>query len=379
MEAAGERALQQRLREDGSFLISVKSTGQGPGKRRLGARQLGDFCREMSNLLKAGISLVRALDILSREEGIPGGVKAIYLEVLSDLKKGAGLSQAMENTGCFPELMRGMIRSGEENGNLDIVMERLAGQYEKEYRLNQQVKSTMAYPLVLFVMCVAIMLVIVIFVLPQFEELFAGMESLPVLTEIVIALSHFLAGYWYVALLTALLLTAAVRLILQKPSVRRRLDSVKVHMPVLGRLNQVIYTARFARTLSSLYAGGIPVGSSLKIAAETIGNSYVEEQFREVSGKVRGGAPLSEALRGVDGLLNKLSSTILVGEESGRLDAMLDAIADSMEKDAEEAAKRMVTLLEPVMICVMAVIIAIVIIAVMLPIYESYGAIEAMG
>ena len=148
------------------------------------------------------------------------------------------------------------------------------------------------------------------------------------------------------------------------------------HMPVLGKLNKVIYTARFARTLSSLYSGGMSVMNSLKLAAETIDNRYVEEQFEQVSVRVRSGVPLSEALREVDGLLAKLSSTILVGEESGRLDTMLDSIAQSLEMDAQEATKRMVTLLEPVMICVMGLMVGFVVAAVMLPIYESYAAIE---
>ena len=154
------------------------------------------------------------------------------------------------------------------------------------------------------------------------------------------------------------------------------MDYLKVHAPIFGKLNKVIYTARFARTLSSLYSSGMSVVNSLKLAAETIGNQYVEEQFAQVSVKVRSGVPLSEALQDVDGLMKKLSSTILVGEESGRLDTMLDSIAQSMEMEAQEATKRMVTLLEPLMICVMALLVGFVVVAVMLPIYESYGAIE---
>ncbi len=375
MDAANEKILQQKLKEDGLYLISAKDLNQSR-RRRFNSRQLADFSRELSNLLRAGVSLVRALDIISQEEGLAAFARDVYIELLSDLKKGVSLSEAMENRNCFPGLMRGMIRSGEGNGNLDEVTSRLADHYEKDARLNQQVKSAMTYPIVLLVMCVAIMLIIVTFVLPQFEELFAQMESLPVPTEMVLAISHFLISYWYIALVAVLLLVAGLRLLMQVPRVRRSIDSMKVHLPVFGKLNRVIYTARFARTLSSLYTSGIPVGSSLKMAAETIGNLYVEEQFEQVSVKVRGGTPLSEALRTVDGLQNKLASTILIGEESGRLDTMLDSIAASLEVEAQEATKRMVTLIEPLMICVMAFIVAFVIIAVMLPIYQSYSAIE---
>ena len=154
------------------------------------------------------------------------------------------------------------------------------------------------------------------------------------------------------------------------------MDFIKVRMPVIGKLNKVIYTARFARTLSSLYSSGMPIVAALQTAGGTIGNLYVEEQFEQVAITVRSGVPLSQALKEVDGLLRKLSSTILVGEESGRLDTMLDSIAMTMEEEAEAATKRLVTMLEPVLICLMAMVVGFIIIAVMLPIYDSYSAIE---
>lgn len=375
-EAVNEKVLQQNLKEQGFYLISAKKTGGMGSRRRFTSRQLAEFNKEMSSLLTAGVSLVRALDIISQEEGTPAFARDVYGAMLVDIKKGISLSEAMENRNCFPGLMKGMIRSGEGSGNLDQVTGRLAIHYEKEAVLNQQVRSAMMYPLVLLVMCVAIVLIIVTFVLPQFEELFSQMESLPLATEIVMGFAHLLVQRWYAVLVGILVALAVSRIILGFPKVRRKMDYLKVHMPVLGKLNKVIYTARFARTLSSLYSGGMSVVNSLKLAAETIDNRYVEEQFEQVSVRVRSGVPLSEALREVDGLLAKLSSTILVGEESGRLDTMLDSIAQSLEMDAQEATKRMVTLLEPVMICVMGLMVGFVVAAVMLPIYESYAAIE---
>ena len=147
-------------------------------------------------------------------------------------------------------------------------------------------------------------------------------------------------------------------------------------MPGFGRLFKVIYTARFARTLSSLYSSGMPIAQAIGIAGETVGNTYVEEQFDMVVTQVRSGIALSQALHEVDGFLLKLSSTILVGEESGQLDVMLDSIAATLEEDAEQATKRMVTLLEPILIICMAVVVGFIMIAVMLPIYQSYAAIE---
>ena len=376
MEAAGEGVLQQMLKEQGLYLIEAKDAAAVKKHKKLNARQLSEFSKELSTLLASGVSIVRALEIIAEEDGISPVTKALYLDILAELKRGLSLSEAMEMKQCFPELMLGMIRSGEGSGNIDAVMNRLALHYERENRLKQQVQSAMTYPMVLLVMSILVVILIVTFILPQFEELFAEMESLPVVTEILMGISDFLVTQWYVALLVIFLLFIILRTVGKIYKVRRTIDYIKVHMPVAGKLKKVIYTARFSGTLSSLYSSGMPIASALQTAGGTVGNVYVEEQFDKVISMVRSGIPLSQALREVDGFLRKLSSTIMVGEESGRLDAMLDSIAMTMEEEAEAATKRLVTLLEPILICIMALVVGFIIIAVMLPIYESYGAIE---
>lgn len=375
MEAAGENALQQTLKEQGLYLIEARTAALRKHKK-LTARQLSEFSRELSTLLASGVSIVRGLEIIAEEEGLSPMTRSLYLDILAELKRGLSLSEAMEQKQCFPELMLGMIRSGEGSGNIDAVMNRLALHYERENRLKQQVQSAMTYPMVLLVMSILVVILIVTFILPQFEELFAEMERLPAVTELLMSISDFLVNQWYMALLVLFLLAVILRTAGRIYRVRRAVDYLKVHLPVAGRLNKVIYTARFARTLSSLYSSGMPIAQALKTAGETVGNVYVEEQFGRVIPMVRSGIPLSQALREVDGFLHRLSSTILVGEESGRLDTMLDSIAMTMEEDAEAATRRLVTLLEPVLICLMALVVGFIIIAVMLPIYESYGAIE---
>ena len=376
VEAASENALTQQLREENLYLVEAKDLNGAKKHKKLKAKQLAAFCRELSTLLASGVTLVRALDIISEQEGINKDERDIYKDVLQDLKRGISLSDAMESKECFPDLMIGMIRSGEGSGNLDLVTQRLSIQYEKDYKLTQQVKSAMTYPCILLVLCVVIVILIVTFILPQFQSLFDQMESLPMITNILIAVSNFLVQKWYIALLIVAVIVALIRIIVGIPSVRRSVDWMKVHMWGFGKLFKVVYTARFARTLSSLYSSGMPLVSAVGVAAKTIGNGYVESQFDEVITMVRGGVPLSQGLREVDGLLKKLSSTILVGEESGRLDVMLDSIAETLESDAEQATKRMVTLLEPILIIFMALIVGCIMIGVMLPIYQSYSAIE---
>lgn len=376
LEAVAENALQQQLREDGLFLISAKNLTESRGYQKLKAKQLAVFCRELSTLLASGVTLVRALDIISEQEGITEGEREIYKDILQDLKKGIPLSEAMETKKCFPDLMIGMLRSGEGSGNIDQVTGRLAVQYEKDYKLTQQVRSAMTYPCILLILCVAIVILIVTFILPQFQSLFDQMDELPWMTTVLINCSDFLTKRWYIALIVVFAIVMVVRLIASIPGVRRTLDRGKVKMPVFGNLFQVIYTARFARTLSSLYTSGMPIAMAIATAGNTIGNAYVEEQFGEVVTKARSGVPLSQALHGVDGIQKKLASTVQIGEESGRLDLMLDSIASTLEDEAEQATKRIVTLMEPILIIVMAVIVGFIMMAVMLPIYESYSAIE---
>ena len=150
-------------------------------------------------------------------------------------------------------------------------------------------------------------------------------------------------------------------------------------MPVFGKLHRIICTARFARTISSLYASGLPIITALQTARDTIGNAYIVSQFDAVLAQVRSGVSLSAALESVDGFQRKLCSSIAVGEETGQLDSMLDSIADSMEYDAQQASKRMMTILEPMLIVLMAFVVGFIIIAVMSPIIGPYSAIESSG
>ena len=376
MEAAGESSLLQQLKEQGLFLVEAKDKDNTKKYKKFASAQLAGLCREMSALLVSGISMVRALEIISEEEGISKAQKEVYTDILIDLKRGVSLSEAMEARGCFPDLMLGMVRSGEGSGTIDMVMNRLAKHYDRESRLNRQVQSAMTYPVVLLVMCALVVILIMTFILPQFEELFLAMETLPMPTMILMAVSDFLIQDWYVALFVLFVGGVFLRIVSKIYQVRRILDYGKIHMPVAGKLNKVIYTARFARTLSSLYSSGVPIVAALETAGATVGNVYVEEQFQQVGTTVRSGVPLSQALREVDGFVLKLSSAILVGEESGRLDSMLESTAITMEEEAEAATKRLVTLLEPVLICFMAILVGFIIIAVMLPIYESYATIE---
>ncbi len=376
MNAVSEQDLHEKLKNDGKYLIEAKEQKGKVRSKRLRADRLSEFSRNLSKLIKAGITLVKALRIISEDESIKPQEREIYTEVLKNVRQGMTLSDALSEQGdTFPNLFINMMRSSENAGNMDTVAADMAEYYSKEHKLNQKVKSSMTYPKILGVLIVVVVIVIMGFVLPQFDSLFAQMESLPAATKILMGLSDFVQHKWYVLIFSAVVLYIALKIIFSIPKVKYYKDKFEIHMPVMGKLRKVIYTARFARTLSSLYSAGISILTCLSIAKTTIGNSYIESQFDDLIASIRSGETLSTGLDKVDGFTKKLSSTVMVGEETGSLDSMLISIADQMDYESEIAIGKMVSMLEPLMIVVMAVIVGFIMIAVIQPIYGSYQSI----
>lgn len=380
MQAANEVDLHAKLKQENKFLISAKTEDDKVYIKRMKSQEVSEFCRNISELVGSGVSLVRALKIISEDESIKPKQREVYASLLKLVKSGISLSDAMEQQGdAFPPLMVNMMRSAESTGNLDGVAMQMAIYYEKEHKLNQRVKSAMTYPKMLSILIVIVVAIIMGYVVPQFQSLFDQMEQLPVATTVLLGISEFVKSRWYVLLIGAGIIYVVVRILLKVRNVKRFVDKLELHLPVFGKLRKIIYTARFARTLSSLYSAGISIVNCLAIARTTIGNAYIEEQFTQLTSFVKGGGNLSEAVDQVDGFTKKLSSTIAVGEETGALDGMLSSVATQMEYDSEQAINRMVSYLEPTMIVIMAAVVGFIIVAVIQPIYGSYESIANMS
>jgi len=377
MRANDETDLHGKLKNDGLLLIDAKELAKGKTiSKKLKYDRVGDFSRNLSELLGAGVTLVRALGIIAEDESIRPAERKIYAEVLRLVRTGVPLSDALEEQGnAFPTLFINMIRSAESGGNLDTTAANMAIYYTKEYRLQKKISSSTTYPKILAVLVVIVLIIIMGFVLPQFDSLFSQMETLPLATRLLMGISDFVANRWYLLILFGMILFMAYKILMAIPAVRLFVDRVEIHLPKIGRLRKIIYTARFARTLASMYSAGIPIVTCIQIAKTTIGNTYIEKQFDQMIADVRGGKPLSEGIAGIDGFVRKLVSSVSVGEETGALDTMLVSIADQMEYDAEIAVEQMVAMIEPVMIVVMAVVVGFIMIAVIQPIYGSYQSI----
>ncbi len=377
-EAPTMEALYIQLRDtkDEYMTAAKEDTDGAVAFRAMKTARLADFCRNLGTLLAAGVPLVRAFRIMADERGLDIRTKALYEAVLSDLKRGVPLSDAMSHCApAFPELLLAMTRSAETTGSIDESFLRMGSYYDREHRMNQQVGNSMMYPLILAVLTVGVLVVLMTFVIPQFKDMFDQMESLPFLTELLFSVSDLVAAHWLSMALCIFVLVMGLRVLMTLPAVRLQWDRLSLHAPLVGKLNRKICTARFARTLSNLYSGGVPIIATLIAARDAVDNTWIASQFDTVLRNVRAGHSLSETLSAVDGFEKKMSASIAVGEETGKLDSLLATISETLDYEAESATKRLVTLLEPLMIVIMAVIVGCVVVAVIMPIYLSYGTI----
>ena len=371
LDMKDEDALLRRLRADNVFPTSWRITHVAEKTYRLKAKELAEFSREMHSMIGAGIPIVKAIDIM-RERDIQPRQKAVYDRLFRTVNEGHTLGEAMEEQGrTFPLLMINLFKAGEAGGQLEQTTQRCAQFYEREHRLHSKVTNAMIYPIIL--LCVTVLVVIAIFtlVLPSFFKLFGDIE-LPAITSAMIAISNFLIQNWMWVLIGILVFVALIGALLAIPSVALFVDHAKLKIPVAGKLLRIIYTSRFAGTLSSMYSSGLPMLSAVRLSASTVGNRYIASQFEPALQRISDGGALSEAIAPVEGFDKKLISSIRIGEETGRLDSMLQSIADSFDYEAEMATARLVTMMEPIMIVIMAVVVGTIIVSVMLPLLSLY-------
>ncbi len=378
LQANDEIDLQAKLKNDNLYLESCNEVVKKTSGKKIRSDRIADFSRSIGKLVGAGVSLVKALRIICDDETLRQKERNLYSEILKSVRTGISLSEAMALQGAaFPPMMINMFRSAEASGTLEATANQMADYYSKEYKLTKKIKSSLTYPKILGVLMVIVLAIIMGYVVPQFKSLFEQMEALPATTEILLGISNFVADKWYLLLLFAVVIFIIFKLLFAVPSIKYQKDKIKTKLPKIGKLMRIIYTARFARTLASLYNAGLPIISCLTIARDTIDNKYIESQFETVIKDVQAGQNLSEALAKVDGFTKKLVSSVVVGEETGTLDDMLNTAADQLEYDSEMAIQSLVAMLEPMIIAGLAFVVGFIIVSVIQPIYGSYDAIAS--
>jgi type IV pilus assembly protein PilC len=386
--ADNREALRQILRREQVTLTSVKEKGREIGIPKIGGRKkvkskdLSVFTRQFSVMIDAGLPLVQCLEILAQQQDNKY-FQQILLQVRQDVEEGSTLAAAMaRHPRVFDQLYANMVEAGETGGILDLILQRLSTFIEKIVKLKRDIISAMIYPSAVILLAIVAVAVIMIVVIPQFQNIFLGLlgpgEQLPLPTRMVVGVSNFLAGWGgLVILATVIAIAVAIKFYYRTPNGRRNIDRLLLKVPILGDIFRKIAVARFSRTLSTLLSSGVPILQSLDITAKTSGNVIIEEAITRVRAGVERGESFVDPLKATEVFPNMVAQMIGIGEQTGALDAMLSKIADFYEAEVDSAIANLLTLIEPLLIGFLGVTIGSIVIAMYLPLFTLIGKLSA--
>ncbi len=342
-----------------------------PRGGKLSTRELSMLTRQLASLVKSGLPLDEALQACAKQSKKPK-VKRVILQVRSRVLEGFSLAQALgDNPAAFDNMYRALVRAGEGSGYLSAVLERLADYTQSSQVLKQKIKMAMIYPIVMMVVSLGVIIGMMVFVVPKLTGIFAQNKTeLPLLTQGLIATSHFFVHYGLWLLVVIVAAVVGWTLWLKKPENRRRWDQTKLKLPVIGELIQQIDSSRFAATLSLLSASGVPLLQSLNIASQVMNNIIMQEACEQVANTVREGVSLSRALEQAQCFPPLLIQLVASGETNGTLPQQLDNAARDQERDLEMLLSVAMSLLEPATIIFMGSVVGLIVMAVLTPIFE---------
>lgn len=379
LDGDSARQVRQLLREQALLPVSVTEISDTPAPKtfefsfsnRIGASDLALLTRQLSTLVRSGIPLEEALLAVSQQSE-KVRVRSVIAGVRSRVMEGRTLAEGLGAfPTVFPEIYRATVSAGEQSGHLDAVLERMADYTENRQVLQQKIRNAMIYPVLLTVICLGIVGLLLGYVVPEVVRVFeAGERELPILTRLLIAASDFLRAWWWLMLTAAVAAAWGFRRWIREPAARRRYDSLKLRLPLVGRITRGNNAARFARTFSILAASAVPVLEALRIAAEVVTNTTMRQAVQDAAVRVREGAPIARSLGASKLFPPMLIHLIASGETSGALEAMLERAADNQERELDGVVNTAVGILGPMMILVMGAFVFVIVIALLLPIFE---------
>jgi len=389
IEALSNKEAISKIRNKGLFPTKVKAHGEAkkvkaskeaaPKRRKktgkVKTKQVCQFARQLSTLQDAGLAILRSLRILEEQQK-KGRLRTIIGYVADDIEGGSTLSESLaKHPKCFNRLFVNMVAAGEVGGVLDIILSRLADFMEKAQRLAAKIKGAMVYPVV--VMCVALTIVmgLMIFIIPTFAEVLNdmsdGQRGLPWLTQTLLNISGWLTARYglnaLMVVLTPFVIVATLKLIRQFKYGRYGLDTVKLHVPIVGKLVYKTSVARWTRTLGTLIGAGVPILEAINITKETAGNEVYAAVLNKIHHAIRQGDTFANPLRQSKKVDSMVVNMIDVGEETGDMDKMLEKIANNFDEEADVLVGSLMSMLEPVMIVCLGGMVGTIVIAMFLP------------
>ncbi len=378
IEAPSKEAVVNQLHEAGHIPISTEEVGnlnssikknKRTRSKNLSSDEVQLITGKLALMLRAGLPLDHALELLSNLV-TPGPGQQLLEKVRADVQNGAALSEAMKAyPDTFNKLYISTLKAGETAGALDTVLERLAEYLERSRALKETVISALIYPAILLFVAMISLGILLVYVVPQFSDLFEGMgQAMPASTAFVIAISTFVQNYWWLILGLVFISYQSFKWMLKNPSFRKSIDKKLLKIPLISDLIKKVETARFSRTLGTLSANGVPLLTGLNIVSDTVTNSVMAEALSDVSDQLREGKGMAKPLS-KSGIFPQLAVQLIqVGEETGELEKMLHQLADIYDNEVKETVKRLLALLEPALIVGLGIIIAGIIISILLAI-----------
>jgi type IV pilus assembly protein PilC len=382
MEAPSEAAVTATLRRQGILPAKIKERGKGldvelkiPGMQpKVTTKDLVVFTRQFATMIDAGLPLVQCLDILGRQQDNKT-FKAILVSVKESVESGSTFAEALKkHPKAFDELYVNLVAAGEVGGILDTILNRLAAYIEKALKLKKKVKSAMTYPTTIVGIAVVVIAVILIFVIPAFEKMFADFGgSLPLPTQLVIDLSNFIQKYILLIIGAVVLFILGFKRFYRTPKGRELIDDVALKLPIMGILIRKVSVAKFTRTLGTMMSSGVPILDGLDIVAKTAGNRTVERAIYRVKQSISEGKTIAEPLEKSGVFPPMVCQMIAVGEQSGALDTMLNKIADFYDDEVDDAVGNLTAMMEPMLMLFLGTTVGGLVIAMYLPIFKLAG------
>jgi type IV pilus assembly protein PilC len=371
VRAAGDHIVLAQLRRQGIQVTNVKKVSQRGGKK-VSDKDITFFTRQLAVMMKAGVPLLQAFDIVARGHSNPS-VSKLLLDIKTDVETGSSLSQAFKKYPLyFDALFCNLVGAGEQAGILDTLLDRLATYKEKILAIKGKIKSALFYPVAVLVVALVVVAVIMIFVIPVFKDLFKGFGAdLPAPTLIVMAISDFLvANWWWLFSIIGGGLWFFFYTWKRSAPMQHAIDRIMLRLPVFGEVIRKAAIARWCRTLSTMFAAGVPLVESLDSVAGAAGNYVYYEATKRVQNEVSTGTGLTVAMTNAAVFPNMVLQMVAIGEESGSLDAMLSKVADFFEQEVDEAVDSLSSLMEPMIMVVLGGLIGGIVVAMYLPIFK---------
>lgn len=386
IEAQDQEQAVSKLRSEGYTVISCDEAGMmdkdiqiGFFKKKVKPRDWSVFCKQFGSVLKAGVTIISALDMMS-EQMDNKTLKNILLVAKAHVEKGGTLADGFKQSAKdVPDILISMVAAGEMSGNLEVCFERLASQFEKDGKLQSKIRGALTYPIIVLIVAVVVVIVMVVMVIPQFSDMFAdmGME-LPAATKLLLWLSDLFRYRWWLIGGIVIVVIVLYRLFAASDVGKHVLGKIAIKIPIFGKMNVMTAAATTARTMSTLMASGIAMVDAVEAVAHMMSNILFEEALMDAKSQIMRGVPLSKPLRDCGIYPTMLPQMIKIGEETGNIEDMMDKVADYYEEQVDVTTDSVTAAMEPLTMVVMAGIVGVIVAGVYGPILSMYEGVDNM-